>query len=93
MFLFKLYGNAQVFEVANRFQKIHGVARETGYALGQHNVNFSGFAVGKHPIELLTGCSLCTCYAVVGINTYILPTWVLLYEGAVITHLCRKGVL
>ena len=74
-------------------QQVNGVARETGNTLCQNNVDFSGFAVGNHPIELFAGFGFGAGYSVVGIYAHIFPDGVALYQTAVKADLCRKGVL
>ena len=88
---FKINADAQFLQLPYRFQKGHGIPGKAGYGLGDDVINFSGTAVGEHPLEVLPavpGAGL----GFVGVNAHILPAVMVADVGAVMIHLGRQGV-
>ena len=74
-------------------QKVNRISGKAGDGLSQYNVDFPGFAVGNHAVELRAVICFCSGDAIIRIDPGIFPGGILLDQAAVITDLCRKGVL
>ena len=84
---------AELFQVSDRVQKIHGVPRKPLDRLGEDDVDVSGFTLSQHAIELFTLFGAGAGDPVICKNASVFPFGVLLNQCAVIAHLCRKRVL
>ena len=93
VFLLEAHLNAEVLQVPDRVQKVHGVPRKSLDRLGEDYVDVSGFTLSQHVVELITLFGAGAGDPVIRKNASVFPFWVLLNQCAVVAHLCRKRVL
>lgn len=92
IFLLKIYINSKAAEFPCEYQRVNGVATETGYALGNDGIDFSGSAILNQPEKI--GAVSCSCAggAPVGIYVHQNGIGIFLYQLGVIADLRRKAV-
>lgn len=92
-FLLEANLNAELLQVPDRVQKVHGVPRKSLNRLGEDYVDVSGFTLSQHVVKLITLFGAGAGDPVIRKNASVFPFCVLLNQCAVVAHLCRKRVL
>ena len=82
-----------LFQLSDGMKAIHGVTGKAADAFDEHQVDLPGVAVRNQTLELRPMCGTRSCNPLIRIDTCIFPCGIFLDETAVVTDLCRKGVV
>ena len=74
--------------MSDRRKRIDRIAGKAGYALGEYDVDFPGFAVSNHALELCAGLQLGAGDAFIRIHPDKLPLRIRLDEFLIMLDLC-----